>query len=137
MTEEEKEELKAIVREVLGEVMSELRPMPVPSSGSVTEINIRVMPSGAIETLGVGHAGYLHPFGCVPSCPPTAPCLYLGAAVPTDEKSAQLLQHIKEVTGEEEEEVINKMGIRIVERQIAEEIEKYVDELQQADEGEK
>lgn len=136
MSEEEKEELKAVVREVLGEIMSEVRPMPA-SSGSVTEINIRVMPSGAIETLGVGHAGQLYPFGCVPMCPPGAPGLYFGAAVPTDDKSAQLLQHIKGTTGEGEEDVIDKLGIRIMTRQLAEEIEKYVEELQQADEGEK
>ena len=136
MTEEEKEELRAIVREVLGDMMSEARPMPVPS-GSVTEINIRVMPSGAIETLGVGHAGYLYPFGCVPLCVPAAPSLHFGAAVPTDEKSAQLLQHIKDATGESQEDVISKMGIRIMEKQLAEEIEKYSEDLQQADEGEK
>lgn len=133
MKEEEKEELKAIVREVLGEVMSEVRPMPVPS-GPVTEISIRVMPSGAIETLGVGHAGYFYPFGCVPGCVPTAPCL--GATVPTDEKSAKLLQHIMDTTGDGQEDVIRKLGTRIVERQLAEEIEKYAEELQQADEGE-
>jgi hypothetical protein len=136
MTEEEKEELRAIVREVLVDMMSEVRPMPVPS-GPVTEISIRIMPSGAIETLGVGHVGYPYPFGCWPSCPPTAPCLYFGAAVPTDEKSAQLLQHIKDATGEGQEDVINKMGIRIMKKQLAEEIEKYAQELQQADEGEK
>lgn len=133
MTEEEKEELRAIVREVLGDMMSEVRPMPVPS-GPVTEISIRIMPSGAIETLGVGHVGFPYPFGCAPSCPPTA---YLGAIVPSDEKSAKLLEHIKETTGEGQEDVISKLGIRIMERQLAEEIEKYAEELQQADEGEK
>jgi hypothetical protein len=132
MTEEEKEELKAIVREVLGEAMSEVRPMPV-SSGPVTEINIRVSPSGAIETLGLGHVGYFHPFSCGICCPPTAPPF--GAVTLTDEKSTQLLQHIKDSTGESQEDVVRKLGIRITERQLAEEIEKYAEELQQSDEG--
>jgi hypothetical protein len=136
MTEEEKEELKAIVREVLAEVMSDVKPMPVPaSSGPVTEISIRIIPSGAIEMLGVGHAGYVYPFACVPGCVPTAPCF--GVVVPTDEKSAQLLQHIKDATGEGQEDVIRKLGIRVMEKQLAEELEKYAEELQQADEGEK
>lgn len=134
MTEEEKEELKAVIREVLGEVMSEVRPMPV-SSGPVTEINIRVSPSGAIETLGLGHVGYFCPFSCGICCPPTAPPF--GAVTLTDEKSAKLLQHIKDATGESQEDVVRKLGIRITERQLAEEIEKYAEELQQADEGEK
>ena len=137
MTEEEKEELRAIVREVLGDMMSEVRPMPV-TSGPVTEISIRVMPSGAIETLGVGHVGcYAYPFSCWPCCPPTAPGPRFGAVVPTDEKSAKLLEHIKDATGEGQEDVISKLGTRIMERQLAEEIEKYADELQQAEEGEK
>ena len=134
MTEEEKEELRAIVREVLGNMISEVRSMPIPS-GPVTEINIRVMPSGAIETLGVGHAAYLHPFGCVPGCVPTAPGF--GAAAPADAKSVQLLQHIKDATGEEEKDVIDKMGIRVMRKLLAEEIEKYSEELQQTEEGEK
>lgn len=136
MTEKEKEELKAIVKEVLGEVMSDIKPMPVPaSSGPVTEINIRVIPSGAIEAMGVGHVGYVYPFSCVPFCVPTAP--NLGVVVPADEKSTQLLQHIKDATGEDQEEVIRKLGMRIMEKQLVEEIEKYAEELQQADEGEK
>ncbi len=133
MTEEEKEELRAIVREVLGDMMSEVRPMPVPS-GPITEISIRVMPSGAIETLGVGQVGL---FSCGICCPPTAPGPYSGMVVPTDEKSAQLLQRIKDATGESQEDVVRKLGARIMEKQIAEEIEKYSEELQQADEGEK
>jgi hypothetical protein len=137
MTEEEKKELKAIVREVLDEVMSEVKPMPVPvSSGPVTEISIRVMPSGAIETLGVGHVGgYPYPFACWPCPPPTTPCL--AAMVPTDEKSVKLLQHIVDTTGEGQEEVIRKLGNRIMGKQLAEEIERYAEEVQQDKEGEK
>lgn len=134
MTEEEKKELRETVREVLGEIMAELRPMPV-SSGPVTEINIRVSPSGAIDTLGVGGVSYVYPFSCGICDPPTAPPF--GSVVPTDEKSVQLLQHIKDATGESQKDVVRKLGIRIAEKQLAEEIEKYADELQQADEGEK
>ena len=130
MTEEEKEELRAIVREVLGNMLSEVRPMPVPS-GPVTEISIRVMPSGAIETLEIGRVGTLP---CWP-CPPSAP--YLAEMVPTDEKSAKLLQYIMDSTGETQEDVIRKLGTRITEKRLAKEIEKYAEELQQADEGEK
>ena len=132
MTAEEKEELVAIVREVLGDMMSAVRPMPV-SSGPITEISIRVMPSGAIETLGVSPVSMLT---CWPWCP-TAPSPCLVTMVPTDEKSAKLLEHIKDTTGEEQEDVVRKLGTRIMERQLAEEIEKYAEELQQADEGEK
>ena len=105
--------------------------MPVPS-GPVTEISIRVMPSGAIDTMGMGNVGMLT---CWPCPPPTAP--YLAEMVPTDEKSAKLLQYIMDTTGEGQEDVIRKLGTRITERRLAEEIEKYAKELQQADEGEK
>lgn len=106
MTDEEKKELRAIIRETVMDALEELRHMPVPASRApITEITIRIS-SGemvGISTLGVGALSYycMGPTGPGEGEPYTPSLL--------DDRSKEILQRIMEMTGEAPEEIIRKV----------------------------
>ena len=123
MTDEEKKELRAIVSEVVKEIMAKLRPMPVSApSPPVTEIVIR---SGAPETVQMlGGRG-------VPYCPCPCRCPYFAPdeAASLDDKRKELLQGIKGKTGEEPEKVVQRLENEVRVKMLASAIEDYARKL--------
>ncbi|MBI1925749.1 hypothetical protein HYR99_16045 [Candidatus Poribacteria bacterium] len=107
------EELKIAVREAMNEILAEHRPMPVPApSYPVTEIIIRCGDPEGVKVLGVPSHDY--PVACCPASP-----------LPLDPKSQELLQKIKDKTGESPEELIRKLEEQLKAQQLASMIEQY------------
>lgn len=125
MTDEEKKELRAIIREALIDALVELRHIPVPASSvPVTVITIRIGSGemAGISTLGVGAVFY-----CMGPTGPGEGEPY--APLSLDDKNEQLLRRIMDKTGELPEEVIRRLEFNIRTRQLTEEIERYAKEL--------
>ena len=151
MTDEERAEIKAIVRETVMEIMAKLRPMPTPAAPSptapFTEIIIRTGPPGAVQVssqaMQSSSQGRPIYFGCPPdccccdTCPPDWCCCF-GVSwrdAIADEEERKLLRKVQEATGESPEEIVRKMDHRLKSRQIAEEMKKYAEEIQESEEA--